>query len=132
MTKFVLYFQFGEAEARKGQWPTNRLLESCSFVRRQICISILISQGVLQSPRQSGRSTSSTRPHLPLKIIPTLLFQELEYCCIVLYCTEESRQLLDLTDRNANHINLSCCHLPVSCRSLVDRCGFLGSCKPQI
>ena len=26
----------------------------------------------------------------------------------------------------------SYCHLPVSCRSLVDRCGSLGSCKPQI
>ena len=25
----------------------------------------------------------------------------------------------------------SCCHLPVSCRSLVNRCGSLGSCKPQ-
>ena len=24
------------------------------------------------------------------------------------------------------------CHLPVCCRSLVDRCGFLGSSKPQI
>ena len=34
--------------------------------------------------------------------------------------------LLDLTERNANHI------VPVSCRSLVDRCGSLGSCKPQI
>ena len=27
---------------------------------------------------------------------------------------------------------LSCGHLPVSCRSLVNRCGSLGSCKPQI
>jgi hypothetical protein len=26
----------------------------------------------------------------------------------------------------------SYCHLPVSCRSLVDRCGSLGSCMPQI
>ena len=25
----------------------------------------------------------------------------------------------------------SYCHLPVSCRSLVDRCGSFGSCKPQ-
>ena len=40
--------------------------------------------------------------------------------------------LLDLTEPNANHIIPSCCHLPVSCRSLVDRCGPLGSCKPQI
>ena len=27
---------------------------------------------------------------------------------------------------------ITLCHLPVSCRSLVDRCGSLGSCKPQI
>ena len=40
--------------------------------------------------------------------------------------------LVDLTERNANHIIPSYCHLPVSCRSLVDRCGCLGSCKPQI
>ena len=26
----------------------------------------------------------------------------------------------------------SCCHLPVSCRSLVDPCGSFGSSKPQI
>ena len=39
--------------------------------------------------------------------------------------------LLDLTERNANHIP-SYCHLPVICRSLVDRCGSFGSCKPQI
>ena len=39
--------------------------------------------------------------------------------------------LLDLTERNANHIVPSYCHLPVSCRSQVDRCGSLGSCKPQ-
>jgi hypothetical protein len=31
-----------------------------------------------------------------------------------------------------HHIIPSYCHLPVSCRSLVDRCGSLGSCKPQI
>ena len=37
--------------------------------------------------------------------------------------------LLDLTERNVNHIIPLYCHLPVSCRSLVDRC---GSCKPQI
>ena len=35
--------------------------------------------------------------------------------------------ILDLTERNANHIILSYCHLPVSCRSLVDRCGSLGA-----
>ena len=40
--------------------------------------------------------------------------------------------LLDLTERNANHIIPSCCHLSVSCWSIVDRCGSLGSCKPQI
>ena len=40
--------------------------------------------------------------------------------------------LLYLTERNANHIFPSCCALPVSYRSLVDRCGSLGSCKPQI
>ena len=38
----------------------------------------------------------------------------------------------DLTERNANHIIPSCCHLPVSCRSLVDRFGSPGSCRPQI
>ena len=36
--------------------------------------------------------------------------------------------LLYLTERNVNHI----CYLPVSCRSIVDRCGSLGTCKPQI
>ena len=35
-------------------------------------------------------------------------------------------------EHNANHIILSCCHLPVSCRNLVDWCGSLGSCLPQI
>ena len=54
------------------------------------------------------------------------------------YLIEKSRiwlrksTLIDLTGRNANHIIPSCCHLPVSCRSLVDRCGSPGSCKPQI
>ena len=37
---------------------------------------------------------------------------------------------LDLTERNA--VIPSYCHLPVSCRCLVDRCGSLWSCKPQI
>ena len=40
--------------------------------------------------------------------------------------------LIDLTERSANHIIPSYCYLPVSCRSLVDRCGSPGSCKPQI
>ena len=40
--------------------------------------------------------------------------------------------LIDLTEHNANHIIPSYCYLPVSCRSLVDRCGSPGSCKPQI
>ena len=39
---------------------------------------------------------------------------------------------LDLTEHNANHIIQLYCHLPVSYRSLVDRCGSIGSCKPQI
>ena len=33
---------------------------------------------------------------------------------------------------NSNHILPSYCHLPVSCRSLVDWRGSLGSYKPQI
>ena len=37
-----------------------------------------------------------------------------------------------MTERNSNHIIPSYCHLPVSCRRLVDRYGSLGSCKPQI
>ena len=37
-----------------------------------------------------------------------------------------------MTEHNANHIIPSYCHLPVSWGSLVDRCGSLGSCKPQI
>ena len=37
-----------------------------------------------------------------------------------------------MTERNANYIIPSCCHLPVSCRNLVDRCGSLGSFKSQI
>ena len=37
-----------------------------------------------------------------------------------------------LMDHNANHIILLYYHLLVSCRSLVDQCGFLGSCKPKI
>ena len=40
--------------------------------------------------------------------------------------------LLLLLLLNANHIIPSCFHLPVSCRSLVDRCDSIGSCKPQI
>ena len=40
--------------------------------------------------------------------------------------------LLDLTEHNANHIIPSYCHLPVSCRSLFDRCGSIGSCNSQI
>ena len=40
--------------------------------------------------------------------------------------------LLDLTERNANHIIPSYCHRSVSCRRIVDRYGPLGSCKPQI
>ena len=35
--------------------------------------------------------------------------------------------LLDFMERNANHIIPTCCHLPVSCRSLVDRFGSLGT-----
>ena len=42
------------------------------------------------------------------------------------------RTICYLTERNANHIIPSYCHLPVSCRSLVDRCSSLGSSKPQI
>ena len=42
-----------------------------------------------------------------------------------------NRVVLDLTERNANHIIPFYCHLPVSCRSLVDRSGSLESCKPQ-
>ena len=38
----------------------------------------------------------------------------------------------DLSERNANDIIPSYCHLPASCRSLVDRWGSLGSCKSQI
>ena len=34
-------------------------------------------------------------------------------------------------EHNANHIIPLYCHLPVSCRSLLDRCGFLGSCKSE-
>ena len=39
--------------------------------------------------------------------------------------------LLGLPERNANDTIPSCCYLPVSYRSLVDRCGSLESCKPQ-
>ena len=35
-------------------------------------------------------------------------------------------------EHNANHIISSYGHLPVSCISLVDWCGSLGSCKPQM
>ena len=55
--------------------------------------------------------------------------------CLKKYINFEYLQestLLDLTERNANHIIPLCCHLPVSFRSLVDRCGSLGSCKLQI
>ena len=40
--------------------------------------------------------------------------------------------LIDLTECNAIHIIPSYCNLPVSCRSLVDWCGSLRSCKPHI
>ena len=42
------------------------------------------------------------------------------------------KSTLDLMEHYANHIIPSYSHLPVSCWSLVDRCGSLGSCKPQI
>ena len=38
----------------------------------------------------------------------------------------------NLTESRVDKIIPSCCHLPVSCRSLVERCDSLGSCKPQI
>ena len=38
----------------------------------------------------------------------------------------------EVAERNANHIVPSYCHLPLSCRNLVDRCGYVESCKPQI
>ena len=38
--------------------------------------------------------------------------------------------IMDLTERNAKHMIPSYCHLPVSWRSLVDRCGSFVSCKP--
>ena len=44
----------------------------------------------------------------------------------------ENVTLIDLTERNANHIIPSYCHLPVICTSLVDRYGYLGSCKLQM
>ena len=56
---------------------------------------------------------------------------------ILLYCIGHIRfwlrnlTLLDLTERDDNNIIPSYCHLPVSCWSLVDRCGSLGSCKPR-
>ena len=37
-----------------------------------------------------------------------------------------------MAERNVNLIIPSYCHLPVNCRNLVDRCGSLGSCEPQI
>ena len=37
-----------------------------------------------------------------------------------------------MTEHNSNHIIPLYCHLPVKCRSLVDMCDSLGSCKPQI
>jgi len=62
------------------------------------------------------------------------------YTCINIYA--ENRyiyvvwngkvNIIRLMEHNANHIIPLYCHLPVSCRSLVDRCGSLGSCKPQI
>jgi hypothetical protein len=39
--------------------------------------------------------------------------------------------ILDVTERNADRIIPSYCHLPVSRISLVDRCDSLGSCKPH-
>ena len=50
---------------------------------------------------------------------------------LVSYLIEKSK-LLDLLERNVNRIIPSCCHLTVSCRSLVDRCGSLGNWKTQI
>ena len=35
--------------------------------------------------------------------------------------------ILDLTERNANHIIPSCCHLPVSCRVLLTGVAPLGA-----
>ena len=38
----------------------------------------------------------------------------------------------DWENRHSNHIIPSYFHLPISCRSLVDRCGSLGSFKPHL
>ena len=40
--------------------------------------------------------------------------------------------MIDLTECNSNHIISSGCDLPVSCRSLVNRCGSLGSRKSHL
>ena len=58
-------------------------------------------------------------------------FQKVQNCIFKIYnyLIEKSRiwlrksTLIELTERNANHIIPSCCHLPVCCRSPVDRCG---------
>ena len=54
------------------------------------------------------------------------------YLILLLSSSSLKSTLIDLMERNANHIIPSYCYLPASCRSLTDRCGSLGSCKPQI
>ena len=52
------------------------------------------------------------------------------YLAMTASLLEWSATLIDLTERNANHIIPSYSHLQVSCRSLVDRYGSSRSSKP--
>ena len=68
------------------------------------------------------------------ELLEIIIKNKIIILCQILYNFKTLRKstLIDLMERNANHIIPSYCYLPVSCRSLVDRCGSSGSCKPQI
>ena len=103
-----------------------------------ICFADCISQLISLDDRSPLPKIKWTWGHHGLRPRPSMASWSLNYYYYCSYLMEKQRiwlrksTLLDLTERNANLIIPSCCHLPISCRSLVDRCGSRGSCKPQI
>ena len=80
------------------------------------------NKSLVQSVLLYDADTYTLRRHKENKLIARAGRRKLETRKL-----EKLSTLLDLTERNANHIIPSCCILPVSCRSLIDRCGSLGS-----
>ena len=85
--------------------------------------------------RVSNSTSLNTFPKLYQKVVSLSLITRKVDCQFFSRSFNNNKKLstlLDLTELNVNHIIPSYGHLSVSCRSLVDRCGFPGSCKPQI